>query len=253
MKRSELADFLARFKFAKNKNGYVGIEREHFLVSPTGAFVPHSINVLRLMNDARWTHELSACQVESRTRPQKDLSAIKLELLENEHNNYKIKKLGLNLINRAVGPKTMPLDVYPDQRYLEIAASLTKERLEAAVRVAGTHLHIGVKNMEHALSIYNSLIPRLNKLCRLGDNSEGERLKLYKTVAIKWQPVFYENVEHFFEAASKEGFAENPRNCWQLVRISIHGTVELRMFDAVNRIDEILWWISQVKYLIKEV
>lgn len=254
MNQVELAEFLARFKFTKSRNGYVGVEREHFLVSPNGELAPRSIEFLQLIDDPRWTYELSACQVESRTRPQKDLSAIKLELLENINNGERIaEKLGLRLVNQEVAHANMPLDVYPDPRYLKIVRTLPRERLEAACRVTGTHLHLGVKNIAHALLVYNSLIPHVAELCRLGDHSRSERLRLYKTMAIKWQPVVYESVEHFFEIASRDGFVTNPRNCWQLIRISVHGTVELRMFGVTDHIDEILWWISQVRHLTKEV
>lgn len=254
MKQTELADFLARFKFMKSMNGYVGIEREHFLVSQTGELVPRSVEFLQFINDSRWTYELSACQVESRTRPQKDLSAMKLELLENTNNGERVaENLGLCLVNQEVGDARMSLDVYPDPRYLEIVRTITQERLEAACRVTGIHLHLGVKNMEHALLVYNSLIPHLEMFCRLGNHSNGERLKLYKTMAIKWLPIVYEGVEHFFEIASRDGFVTNPRNCWQLIRISVHGTIELRMFGATDHADEILWWVSQVKFLTKEV
>lgn len=254
MKQTELADFLARFKFVESMSDYVGIEREHFLVSQTGEIVPRSVEFLQRINDQRWTYELSACQVESRTKPQKDLSAMRLELLENTNNGKKAaEKLGLHLMNREVGDANMPLDVYPNPRYLEIVRTLPRERLEAACRVTGTHLHLGVKNMDHALRVYNSLIPHLETLCRLGNHSNGERLRLYKTMAAKWRPVVYENVECFFDIALEDGFSENPRNCWQLIRISIHGTIELRMFGVTDHTDEILWWISQVKSMTKEV
>lgn len=254
MKQTELANFLARFKFTRSMSGYVGIEREHFLVSQTDELVPRSVEFLQLINDLRWTYELSACQVESRTRPQKDLSAIKLELLENVNNGKKTaEKLGLCLVNQEIGNANIPLDVYPDPRYLEIVRTIPRERLEAACRVTGTHLHLGVKNIEHALLVYNSLIPHFETFCRLGNHSSGERLRLYKTMAIKWRPIVHESVEHFFEIASQDGFVTNPRNCWQLIRISVHGTIELRMFGVTNHVDEILWWVSQVKFLTKEV
>lgn len=254
MNQKELADFLARFKFVKAMNGHVGVEREHFLVSSSGVPAPRSGEFLRLINDPRWTYELSACQVESRTKPKRDLSAIKMELLENANNGERVaKKLGLHLVNQEVGNANMPLDVYPDARYLEIVRTIPHERLEAACRVTGTHIHLGVRDMCQAISVYNALIPHLEEFCRMGDHSGGERLRLYKTMATKWQPTVYESAEHLFEIALQDGFAENPRNCWKLIRISIHGTIELRMFGVTDHADEISWWISKIKHITKEV
>lgn len=253
MYQTALRDFLARFKFRASKSGFIGIEREHFLVKPNGVFIPASDKFLELINDPRWTYELSACQVESRTTPKRDASAISLELLENANNGATIaKQLGLRLINKEVGDENMPLDVFPDARYLEIVRTIPRDKLEAACRVTGTHIHFGVKNITHALSVYNALIPCLDELCRIGDHSNGERLKLYRTMATRWQPIAYENAEHFFETALADGFSENPRNCWHLIRISIHGTIELRMFGVTDHIDEIIDWISHVRSLLKK-
>ncbi len=250
---NKLNEFLAKFNFQKEMSGYIGIEREHFLMTPLGGYSPRSPEFLKLINDPRWTYELSACQVESRTKPHNDFSEIKLELLENANNGkYIAEKMGLILVNQEVAAESMPLDHYPDERYAEIVRTIPRERLEAACRVAGTHIHIGVKNIEHAISVYNSLVPYVDELCRLGDHSNGERLRLYKTMASKWKPIEYQGLEHFFEVAQEDGFAENPRNCWQLMRISIHGTIELRMFGVTDNIDEIMQWASRIKYHILE-
>ena len=247
----EMKEFLSRFKFKRNKSGFIGVERECFLVFPDGNLAPKSEEFLLSLDDKRWTYELSACQVESRTKPHKDLSSLKLELLENDNaGQNNAKKLGLVLIHQEIGDENMPLNVYPDSRYIKIVETISRDRLVSACRVAGTHLHIGVKNIRRAIEIYNLLVAHLNKLCDLGDHSNGERLRLYKTMAINWNPVVYDNEKHFFEIAKKQGFVDNPRNCWHLIRISIHGTVELRMFGATDKIDEIIYWTSFVKSLI---
>lgn len=248
---TELNEFFRKFDFKPNFAGCVGIEREHFLASSDGALVPRSPDFLRRLKDVRWTYELSRCQVESRTKPHRDMSALKLELLGNANAGWHCAEtMGLRLINQEVGHENMPLDVFPNPRYLAIASSIPVERLRAACRVTGTHIHIGVKDMEHALVAYNALIPHLRDLGRLGDHSSGERLGLYKTMAEHWQPEPYENSEQFFEAARIGGFLENPRNCWTLIRISIHGTVELRMFGVTDHADEIIFWVSRIKSIL---
>ena len=250
-----LTDFLSKFSFRPEMAGFFGTEREHFLISSSDrSYAPKSKKFLETIRNNMWTYELSACQVESRTQPQIDLKAIEAGLLANKNMGDKVAiKLGLELLNQEVADVNMPLDVYPDQRYLEIAEHISEEQLRAACQVAGTHIHIGANNIDQAITINNLLVPNLNTLCDMGDHSNGARLRLYRTMAKNWQPTIYQNPEHLFEISQKENFTDNPRNCWKLIRISIHGTVELRMFGATNDINEILGWISFVKSVLKKV
>ncbi|HAU07779.1 MAG: hypothetical protein UW46_C0004G0073 [Candidatus Yanofskybacteria bacterium GW2011_GWF1_44_227] len=245
-------NFAALFKFRPELSGYIGIEREQFLKGDSGIYVPESPRFLSLAMNEKWTYELSACQVESRTNPQTGLAVIKAELLANENvGNRVANQLGLELVNEEVAAEDMPLDVYPNPRYLKIAKVISRDRLRAACRVAGIHIHLGVRDLSHAIEVNNLLVPHLNALCDRGDHSGGERLRLYRDMAQNWQPVVYAGPEHLFEVARANGFADNPRNCWKLIRISIHGTVELRMFGSTNSVDEIIEWISVVKAITK--
>jgi len=246
-------DFLGKFRFQPARAGYMGVEQERFLVYPDGKFAPEAFEFLRSINDERWTQELSACQVESRTRPQCDLAALKLELLENENNGKAVAAgMGLDMVNCEVGAESMPLDVFPNERYRRIVQTISIDRLRAACRVAGTHIHIGFADMDRAIAAYNAFIPHLDELAGLGDHSGGERLRLYKTMAEHWKPMPYKSAKHFFRVASLGGFAENPRNCWQLIRVSIHGTVELRMFGAAVHADEVVSWASRAREILAQ-
>ena len=254
-KMGKMTDFLSKFSFKPEMVGFVGIEREHFLVSPIdGACVPQAKRFLDSVRNSSWTYELSACQVESRTKPQIDSSALKVELLSKENMGNKVaQKLGLRLLNKEIAEEDMSLDVYPDHRYLEIAKTISKEKLVAACRVAGTHVHFGVRDINHAIVVNNVLAQHIETFCSLGDHSGGERLRLYRTMAENWKPVVYEGPEHLFEIAEKEEFVDNPRNCWKLIRISIHGTVELRMLGSTENTDEILEWVSFIKSITRGV
>ena len=250
---SSSQDFFARFAFTPERAGCIGIEREHFLVSEIdGWYAPRAEEFLRVMDSRAWTYELSACQVESRTSPRRNIAGLKSELLADEENGtVAAGALNLRLLNREVADEGMPLAVYPDPRYKTIVASISEERLRAACRVAGTHLHIGARDMEHALALNNLFAGEFDRLCAVGDHSNGERLRLYKVMAAKWRPVLYRNAEHFYEVARTDNFLKNPRNCWNLIRVSIHGTVELRMFGATDDVDEIIEWISLVRTIGK--
>lgn len=250
-----LRRFLRQFKFKKHLERYIGIEREHFLKDAlTGAYAPQAQEFLQTISDPRWTYELSICQVESRTRPQKDLSQIELELLENENTAKHAGELhNVYVTNEEVAGSGLPNDIYPDPRYLAIAAKMSPEFVRAGCRVAGTHVHVGCHSMIQAIHVRNALIPHLEMLCTIGDHSNGERLRLYRMMAKNWNPEPYKNISHFFKVAQAQEFAENPRNCWHLIRISRHGTVELRMFGTAESAEEILGWILLVRKILQNV
>jgi gamma-glutamyl:cysteine ligase YbdK (ATP-grasp superfamily) len=243
---SEFKDFLGRFSFDPRYRGWRGVEREHFLVDRTGRPVPRAAEFLRNMRDPQWTYELSACQVEDRTPPAGSKEGLRMHLRLHESRGKRVAgHLGLLLKDLEVGPEDMTLETYPDPRYASITERISEEVLCAACRVAGTHIHLGAGSMEEALEFYGALRPHLSRFMTLGDHSAGERLALYRQMAPAWEPPAYASPEEFFEAARSEGFAENPRDCWHIIRVSRHGTVELRMFGATHDLEEIIGWTEE--------
>ncbi len=257
----ELNKFLSQFQFQPSLAGYIGIEREQFLcqahfdlltLSLIVEAVPLAQEFLSYASSA-FTYELSACQVEDRTPPAYFEQAIARHLKENDLEALQIaRSIGVGLLRSEIAPIYLPLTIYPDKRYQEeVVPSLTKQQLFAACAVAGTHLHIGTESMEEALAVYNRLAANLDILIKAGDHSNGRRIELYKEVAPNCTPPQYQNLEHFFELALAEGFAANPRSCWHLVRISRHGTVEVRAFGATLNNEEVLSWVRLVRELVK--
>ena len=248
----ELEDFRERFHFNPAFRGYVGVERKVFLTDFHGCPVSKSSDFLRVVNDPAWTHDFSACQVEHRTpRLPSDSRTLLFAL---EHGDLAGKeaavKIGCRLLYREVAPEDMPLDVYPlELRYAEMRQRLVGVQLSAACRVAGTHLHFGMESLEDAIQRYNRLVPRVDELVRLGDHSEGRHTHLYQIMAGGSRPPIYRSAEHFHEQARARGFDQNPRNCWDMVRISIHGTVEVRCFGVTDNAREILEWVSVTRSL----
>ena len=99
----------------------------------------------------------------------------------------------------------------------------------------------------------NALVYHNRTWHRLGDHSRGERIRLYQTMATNWRPPIYESSDHFDAVAREQGFAENLRNCWHLIRLSRHGTVELRMFGMTENVDENICWIEAVRDILRSV
>lgn len=257
-----LRGFKKQFQYKAGKAGYVGVEREAYVTDTNGIIVPRAEEVLRLALKPKhsgdpWCgydyhpspdwfgYELSACQVESRVGPV-TLENLNRELTKraNDLMDYGFVRCGLKPAYIEIAPATMPLDVYPDPtgRYREIVKGISREVLLAACRVAGTHIHIGMENHEMALHVYNYVIHHLQELCEMGNGSFGERLGIYKQMAPDYQPRPYKDWQDFYQYALEKGFAEDPRKCWSLIRISVHGTIEFRMFGSTESEERIEMW-----------
>jgi len=242
--------FLDLFKFMPEKSMFMGIERECFLTNGQGKIIPSAYQMLQHLNqncDERFGFELSACQLEDRIGPC-EVFDLKKELIKNNEEISKIElKLGFKRSYVEVAPSDMPLNIYPDPtgRYQKIVKNMPKNILLAACRIIGTHVHVGMPSHEVALKTYNKIINYCNELCQLGDGSNGKRLKIYKIVAPECQPVAYKNWDEFYQYAIEKNFVHNPRNCWHLIRITVHGTIEFRMFGPTIDLNKIISWAKK--------
>lgn len=245
---SRIEAFRSRFTFAPPLVGHVGVERECFIVDNQGTIVPRAPELLNVLEKhdptKRFGYELSASQIEGHTGPCR-VEELEEQLEEGDRLLQRgLNELGLNVSYVEVAPSTMPLDVFPDPtgRYATIVEKMPKRVLLAACRIIGTHVHVGMPNHEIALNVYNRVIRHCDELIALGDNSCGERLRIYHEVKPDCLPKRYENWLAFHRIAVKEGFEVDLRNCWSLIRISKFGTIEGRMFGASPLPSRVVHW-----------
>ena len=250
-----MKDFMNLFNFASDKTLYVGVERECFLVDSRGAISPLAPAVIRrLGNLERFGYELSACQLEERVGPCR-IENVKGCLLANNAELQRVEdELGFKRLYTEVAPADMPLDVYPDPtgRYQDITRDMPEEILLVACRVAAVHIHIGMPNHQIALDVYNKVITKWGELCCMGDNSNGRRIGIYKIMANDIKPPHYDSWEDYRNEAVKNGFVSDPRSCWHIIRISVHGTIEFRMFGSVEDIDKVAEWATVCHRICKD-
>lgn len=238
-----MSTFTSQFAFRPELTGFLGVEREQFIRRPDGKLTPAAPDLFTALGgDGRFGYELSACQIETKIGPT-SLEALPGELARaRDALNGAAGNLNLVLSDDPVAESEMPLDVYPDERYRRLKEKLPRDVLLAACRVIGVHVHVGVGSMDEALEGHNRAARALYRLIEVGDTCRGERLRHYATMAPRWAPPIYRDIEDFEARAEKEGFLENPRDCYHLVRISKHGTVELRMFDGTGDLDLVAKW-----------
>ncbi|OQA04074.1 MAG: Carboxylate-amine ligase YbdK [bacterium ADurb.Bin400] len=245
--------FFERFRFRSEGHLNIGVESECFLIRD-GRISPIAKEVVDFINNPAVGNELSACQLETRVGPCQ-LSGLKPALINlDEVIRQAERRISFGRLFTEVAPADMPLEVYddPQGRYRKLARSLTTERLSAACRVAGTHIHIGMGDRHAALKAYNHAVKHWQKLFKIGDGSNGRRLALYRIVAPDYVPRIYRDWTEFYRYATDKGFCENPRNCHHLIRISVHGTVEFRMFGTTSDYDQVHAWAWECHRLCAE-
>jgi gamma-glutamyl:cysteine ligase YbdK (ATP-grasp superfamily) len=240
-----MEEFMKRFNFKKERVLLVGVERESFLIDQQGKIVPQAAEMLKHLSDrSRFGYELSACQLEDRVGPL-ELPKLKAGLLSNEREVAVAgSRLGLRCWHVEIVPEDMPLDVYldPAGRYRRITRGMPQHILSAACRVAGTHIHIGMPDHKTAMAVYGKVIKETKNLCAIGDGSAGQRLELYQVMAPNYLPFHFASWSEFYKIAVEEEFKDDPRKCRTLIRLSVHGTIEFRMFGATPDLDRIVGW-----------
>lgn len=246
--------FFAQFKFDQSRIGFVGVEREQFTIDPMTRnitpVVPRYLERIDALDGSadksrfQFGYELSACQLESKIGPCR-IDQIGQWLEDSEVLLRSVDdQLGKSRLHMELAPENMPLDIYPDPtgRYQRITANMPKEVLSAACRVAATHVHIGMPDIATAVRVYNEAIHHTDELIQMGDCSSGKRMELYRVMAPRYRPEPIASSDELYQQACSYGFVNDPRTCWTLIRISIHGTLEFRMFGATESIDQIVGW-----------
>lgn len=242
-----MREFLSKFRFLPQYTLMVGVERERFIVNQEGKPQPQAERALALLpKDGRFGYELSACQLEDRVGPL-PITEVRRHLRQNDALiRAVLNELGLQYRFCEVAPIDMDTTVFndPTGRYQQIVRRLNNEELLAACRVAATHVHVGMPDMTSALRVYNQVIPHWRELCEVIHHSKGERLSIYRQMAPDYVPRKYESLEAFYGYANTQGFANDPRQNWQLIRLSVHGTIEFRMGGATDSYDEVVAYAS---------
>ena len=237
-----ITEFMSGFNFNPELAGQISCEREMFLFNRQGEIVPWAPKALQLLDDPSMCFELSACQIESRVGPVSIESLNEDARRQQAFISSKLAQAGMSVRYLSVAPENMPLDVYPDARYLGIADRISPNALISACRVAGTHFHVGMPDWETALEVYNRAVDETYYLINLGNRTNGERIRIYAGMAKDFMPRTYRSVDDLFDNFCLNGLADNPRGCYHLIRISVHGTIEFRMFDNTDDPDDIDFW-----------
>lgn len=235
--------FDAKFGFAADRRYCLGVEEEIWTVSPkTGVLVSGAPLVFAKGEEvpSGFKPELPAQQIEMVTPVCRTLAELDAAVAENDRALRRLAaKHRFALSRDPVPTKPFAIEVFPTERYQRIQAQFG-ERLRGAY-VAGLHVHVGLGSKEEAVAAMNGVrlhLPAFLAISARSPYKEGRasyrsyRYLKYKEMAGDTVPPFLQSWTHFGLVAGSHGFAEDPRMCWWALRISPHGTIELRVCDV---------------------
>lgn len=258
-----MSAFQDRFAFgAANQRLPIGAEEEFLLTDLAGVPIPDSPRLLSalaedlgfppLLSDGVANEEilraitaqtgikpeLSADQLEINTRPCGSIGELACDLLRTRTNVIQLAEShGLQMTPIAASLLGDPTDVFPTTRYLSIRNNLAAMQLRDA-NCCGLHIHVGISHSMQGLRVLNMLTPDLPYFLALSANSPFEhgisrRFFAYQRVAPHLLPPNGLNTwEEMDAVAAAQGFQNDPRRCWWMLRLNPVGTVELRVCDV---------------------
>jgi glutamate---cysteine ligase / carboxylate-amine ligase len=242
----------------------VGAEEEFLLVDPdTHGLSPLSASLLAESDgDERVVGELREAQIESVTPICVSAAGVERELASVR------RALGEKLRRRGwlVAAGTHPLAespgrISPGRRYQELAAC--NPWAERFALTCGLHVHVAVSGADRALAVYNALRSYLPELVALGANApyyRGDDSGL-ATVRPKlnacWPrsgvpPAFgsWRDVAEFAIWARNGGACPDASQHWWDLRLSDHGTIEVRAADVQTRVEDSTAIVALVQSLV---
>lgn len=235
-------EFSAKFGFASERRYCLGAEEEVWTVNRKGLLVPAAPLVFTPGYEERlpgFKPELPSQQIEAVTPVCASLAELESALKKNDATLKALgKEHGFTVCRDPVPTKPFAIHVFPKERYLRIQERFG-ERLRGAY-VAGLHVHVGLGSGEEAVAAMNYVRVHLPAFLAISARSpatvDGVRYRSYRYVRYREMagptaPPVLRDWAHFAEVARDGGFADDPRMCWWALRVSPHGTIELRVCD----------------------
>lgn len=179
----------------------------------------------------------------------------------------------LNMIASDFGLQIAASGTHPFQRWSDSLISKQDryqnlhqkyQWLFRRMNVYGMHVHVGVKNGEHALKISNALIQYLPHLLALSANSpfwqgidtgmQSSRVNILESFPFSGIPVQFDNwneFEYYLKVLSRSGAIHSLKDLYWFIRPNLEfGTIELRICDVLSTLDETMALVAFIQCLV---
>lgn len=131
--------------------------------------------------------------------------------------------------------------------------------------IFGLHVHVGVRDGDHAIGTINGMLPFLPHLLALSASSPfwqgfdtglaSSRITLFEALPTAGHPIAFADWSHFerfYEAALRSRAITSHKDLWWDIRPSPeYGTVEVRVCDALPTVSELMSVVTLVHLLCR--
>jgi glutamate---cysteine ligase / carboxylate-amine ligase len=246
----------APLHFPRCEKPTLGVELEVSLVDPeTGDLVPQSDQLLKEINDdLNFKPELFRSIIELNTGVCNNVDEVRADLTERIERLYGVcDKAGIACICTGTHPtgdwRKVPISASPRYQNLVDTMGWPARRL----LICGVHVHVGMKSGEHAVALMNAMTGFLPHLLALSASSPywmGEqsglassRVKIFESLPTAGLPPMVTNWREFVQLMRTLVAAESIKTIreiwWDIRPHPGFGTLEIRICDGINTLDEI--------------
>ena len=254
-------------KFNGSEIPTIGIELELQIIDKdTGRLVPEADKIIQLAASPSIKRELFQSTVEINSTPTVDLDQSKIELSREINKLYDI---GRDLDVDFIMAGTHPFTSWEEQKITAIKRyqnMIRKIKWPARrMMIFGLHVHVSVPSANQAIYVCNRIVPYLPYLLTISASSPfwansntglaSCRAKIFETLPTAGLPSTFKDwpdYEHFIDSMIKAGSIDSHRDIWWDVRPHPDfGTVEVRIFDAVPTLDEVMALAALTQSLVQ--
>ncbi|MCB1060904.1 MAG: glutamate--cysteine ligase [Calditrichaeota bacterium] len=245
----------------------LGVECELLLLDPkTWQPVNRVPELLAILGDVGWAKpELLRCIVEVITTPCRTVADVKTELVDKFCKvEAAANQLGLTTCFMATHPTAMWHDmaITDNQRYMTLVNKMQWPARRAMIM--GLHVHVGIKNAEKAIAIFNAMttfLPHLLALSAASPYFMGEetglascRIKVFEampTAGLPQRMLNWAEFQRFMKTLIHSGAIQSIQEIWWDVRPHPKfGTIEIRICDGTPDLDDVLALVAMAQCLI---
>jgi carboxylate-amine ligase len=257
-------------EFTPSPRTTLGVELELQLIDPvTGDLVPAAPRVLeRTQGNPKIKPELFRAMLEVNSSPRDTVGELRADLTQTLLDLLDIcDEMGIEIASAGSHPfaKEVERVLYPNERYQHLL-----DRHRWVLRrffVFGMHVHVGVRDGDHAAATINGILPYTPHLLALSASSPfwhardtglaSSRITIFEALPTAGHPCTFTTWDEFvqvYQAMVRSRAIASIQDLWWDVRPHPDfGTVEFRICDAVPTLSEAMSLVALIQSLVARI
>lgn len=250
---------LLKLNFPKNQNLSLGVEIEIQLIdSVTGDLTPAGPHILKILENQKEQSHIKSEIFQSMLEIDTPISENAFQIGTSLRNSLnKVRKISLDLGTQIMMSGTHPFAHYaerlhtPTSRYISLIDR--NQWIARRLQIFGLHVHIGMKDGEHAIAMNNAFCHYLPVILALSASSpywHGEdtglassRITFFEAIPTGGHPYLLNNWIEFEALIDRLIFSKSIlsiKDLWWDIRPNVeYGTIEIRIADCSPTIKEV--------------